>query len=203
MGREGRRFRQRLISNHHRWKHHPPLCHPEQPTCLRQVKREMNDFSSIGCWLSFRPLLSRLPTKRFPLDGCPMFAFSRTWVEQDLFPMLSPPEYTYLQEKKKERASPGFPVEFGGVGELHAAFLTESRTRGHVRCSVQEIRVAHLFQPMYAKTRTWGTRPGGNAGEEARDLWHNQRMTLASRSWLFIRSAAEGSAVRPGSSTKV
>jgi hypothetical protein len=26
--------------------------------------------------------------------------------------------------------SPGFPVETGGVGELHAAFLTESRTRG-------------------------------------------------------------------------
>ena len=25
--------------------------------------------------------------------------------------------------------SPGFPVEFGGAGELHAAFLTESRTR--------------------------------------------------------------------------
>jgi hypothetical protein len=27
---------------------------------------------------------------------------------------------------------PGFPVEVGGVGGLHAAFLTESRTRG--RC---------------------------------------------------------------------
>ena len=27
---------------------------------------------------------------------------------------------------------PGFPVEIGGVGELHADFLTESRTRG--RC---------------------------------------------------------------------
>jgi hypothetical protein len=26
--------------------------------------------------------------------------------------------------------SPGFPVEFGGVGELNAAFLEESRTRG-------------------------------------------------------------------------
>jgi hypothetical protein len=26
--------------------------------------------------------------------------------------------------------SPGFPVEIGGVIELHAAFLTESRTRG-------------------------------------------------------------------------
>jgi hypothetical protein len=24
---------------------------------------------------------------------------------------------------------PGFPVELGGVGKLHAAFLTESRTR--------------------------------------------------------------------------
>jgi hypothetical protein len=44
--------------------------------------------------------------------------------------MLSPPVYTYLQEKKKEWASPGFPVKFGGVGELHAAFLNESRTRG-------------------------------------------------------------------------
>ena len=28
---------------------------------------------------------------------------------------------------------PGFPVEFGGVGTLHAAFLNESSTRGHVR----------------------------------------------------------------------
>ncbi len=32
--------------------------------------------------------------------------------------------------------SPGFPVELVGVGELHAAFLTESSTRGNVRCSV-------------------------------------------------------------------
>jgi hypothetical protein len=27
-------------------------------------------------------------------------------------------------------ASPGFPVEIDGVGELHPAFLNESRTRG-------------------------------------------------------------------------
>src|SRR6202044_2816468 len=94
-----------------------------------------------------------LPRQAFPPGRVPhVRGRSRTWVEHDLFPMLSPPVYTYLQEKKR-RASPGFPVEFGGVGELHAAFLTESRTRGHVRCSVQEIRVAHLFQPMYAKTR--------------------------------------------------
>ena len=29
--------------------------------------------------------------------------------------------------------SPGFPVELGGVCALHAAFLNESGTRGHVR----------------------------------------------------------------------
>jgi len=29
---------------------------------------------------------------------------------------------------------PGFPADVGGAGELHAAFLNESRTRGRVRC---------------------------------------------------------------------
>jgi hypothetical protein len=28
--------------------------------------------------------------------------------------------------------TPGFPVKFGGVDELHAAFLNESRTRGRL-----------------------------------------------------------------------
>jgi len=32
--------------------------------------------------------------------------------------------------------SPGFPVELGGVGALHAAFLNESSTRGFVQRSV-------------------------------------------------------------------
>jgi hypothetical protein len=31
---------------------------------------------------------------------------------------------------------PGFPVDIGGAGELHAAYLTESRTRGRFQCSV-------------------------------------------------------------------
>ena len=31
---------------------------------------------------------------------------------------------------------PGFPVEVGGVGELHAPFLTERRKRGLVLCRV-------------------------------------------------------------------
>jgi len=33
-----------------------------------------------------------------------------------------------------------FPVELVGVVEVHAAFLNESRTRGRVQRSVQEIR---------------------------------------------------------------
>ena len=35
---------------------------------------------------------------------------------------------------------PRIPVEVYGVDELHAAFLTESRTRGPVMCSVAGIR---------------------------------------------------------------
>ena len=102
-------------------------------------ERKMNDFSSIGSLVSFRPPLSWLATKPFPLDGCPMFAFSRTWVEDDLFPMLSTPVSTYLQRKR----------------------------RG----------CAHLVQPMYAKTRIWGTRPVGKAWWKAKDLLHNPSMT--------------------------
>jgi hypothetical protein len=36
---------------------------------------------------------------------------------------------------------PGFPVELGGSGKLHAPFLNERRTRGRVQRCVQEIRV--------------------------------------------------------------
>jgi len=32
--------------------------------------------------------------------------------------------------------SPGFPVELGGFGVLHAPFFTERRTRGSLQCYV-------------------------------------------------------------------
>jgi hypothetical protein len=35
----------------------------------------------------------------------------------------------------------GFPVDLAGAGELHAAFLNESRTRGYWWRPVQEIRI--------------------------------------------------------------
>jgi hypothetical protein len=59
-----------------------------------------------------------------------MFAFLRTWVQDDLFLMLSLPVYTRRTGKEKEGLPPGVPLEFVGVGEPHAALLTESRTRG-------------------------------------------------------------------------
>jgi hypothetical protein len=50
-------------------------------------------------------------------------------------------------------ASPGFPVGLGGIKELHAAFLTESRTREHGWCRVQEIRVAPSFSSHICRGR--------------------------------------------------
>ena len=47
------------------------------------------------------------------MDGCPTFA----------------PAYS------------GFPVDLAGAGELHVAFLNESRTRGYWWRLVQEIRI--------------------------------------------------------------
>jgi hypothetical protein len=47
------------------------------------------------------------------------------------FECFSLPSLDLLVDSAKNSggASPGFPVEFVGVGELHAAFPTESRTR--------------------------------------------------------------------------
>src|ERR1700730_16035386 len=45
-----------------------------------------------------------------------------------------------LSNQCSPERTPGFPVEFPGVGDLHAAFLDESRTRILWWCLVQEIR---------------------------------------------------------------
>ena len=45
-----------------------------------------------------------------------------------------------VRTKKKPQISPlrypGFPVKIGSAGDLHAAFLNQSRIRGRVRCGV-------------------------------------------------------------------
>jgi hypothetical protein len=43
---------------------------------------------------------------------------SRTWVEHDLFPMLSPPVYNDLQEKKKESLPPDFQWSLVALANL-------------------------------------------------------------------------------------
>jgi hypothetical protein len=68
--------------------------------------------------------------------------------------------------------SPGFPVELVGVGEPHAAFPTESRTRRHGWSRVQEIRVGmtngRVALSSVAVTEGW-TEP--QQGTRARRLY--------------------------------
>jgi hypothetical protein len=139
---------------------------PQHSTRLSWSYRRLAVISSAA----FPACHQALPPGRVPH----VRGLSRTWVEHDLFPMLSPPVYTYLQGKDKGGASPGFPVEFGGVGEPHAAFLTESRTRGHVRCSVQEIRVAHRIQPMYAEVANMGHPSSYQSSYPSRGAWFGE-----------------------------
>jgi len=70
---------------------------------------------------------------------------------------------------------PGFPVKLGGVNELHAAFLIESRTRDHgwgraagnpgsfalfAKGGMPRISIPTVAYPTLCKERKgWGTRP--------------------------------------------
>ena len=53
---------------------------------------------------------------------------------------------------------PGFPVELGVISELHAAFLNESRARGHLECRV-------VGNPGFARDDK------GEGGGALRNLW--------------------------------
>jgi hypothetical protein len=53
------------------------------------------------------------------------------------------------------------------------------------------------LQPMYAKTRTWGTRPGGKACAEARDLPPNLRMTTC-LAWVAKAGGSLGAGAKQG-----
>ena len=56
-------------------------------------------------------------------------------------------QYHFGKHMRLQVRPPGFLVELVGVGELHAAFLTESRAREPLWNRVQEIRVALRFFP--------------------------------------------------------
>jgi hypothetical protein len=77
--------------------------------------------------------------------------------------------------------SPGFPVELVGVGELHAAFLTESRTPEPVWTLVQEIRVI----PSRLKTLGEFRYPGYGA-------YYASRLLV---SWLVAVAGTHGNAL--------
>jgi hypothetical protein len=156
----------------------------------------MNGFSSIWGWVSFRPPLSRLATKPCSLDGCPMFADFRVHgLKTTFFKCFHYRSTPYVQEEKKEGLPPDFLWSLVALANLMRLSLRKAAHAAVGSATWQEIRVTHLVQPMYAKTRTWGTRPGGKACEEEIELSPKQRMTLASlgsRSRSFITDISCG-----------
>jgi hypothetical protein len=70
--------------------------------------------------------------------------------------MLSPPVYTYVQEKKKEGLPPDFLLSLVALARLMRLSLLKA-----AHAAVGERHVAgnpgrHLLQPMYAKVREHG-----------------------------------------------
>src|SRR5271170_7496320 len=136
-----------------------------------------NRFGGVISSSAFPAFHQALPPGRVPH----VRGLSRTWVEHELFPMLSPSVYTYSQERKKEGLPPDFLWSLVALASLMRLSL---RKAAHV--AVGECRVSGNPDRPSCSThvrespRTWGTRPGGKAWWEARDLSHNQRMTLTS-----------------------
>ena len=61
----------------------------------------------------------------------------RAWPTSNQVPYFGPSENEALTAGPSTTL-PGFPVELGGFGELHAPFFTERRTRGSLQRSVVE-----------------------------------------------------------------
>jgi Zn-dependent protease len=92
--------------------------------------------------------------------------------------MLSPPVYTYVQEKKKEGLPPNFLWSLVALANLMRLSLQKAAHAIMSGAAYRKFGSPILFNPG-TLGRTWGTRPGGWAGEEARDLSPNLRMILA------------------------
>jgi hypothetical protein len=99
------------------------------------------------------------------------------------FDLSSERDFLVKMAKSDRRASPGFPVELVGVGEVHAAFLNESRTRRccwrsaagnpgrpsfstHVRFGERGAPVR--FPPSFATTQTPGRADADSLAVEVR-----------------------------------
>ena len=79
--------------------------------------------------------------------------------EEETADPYAPPEFLIYRAEAVVGASPGFPVEVGGFGKLHAAFLNESRTRGHWSEPRGRKSGSPIFFGPRTLGRTWGTRP--------------------------------------------
>ena len=98
-----------------------------------------------------------------------MFAFLRTWVEHDLFPMLSPPVYTYLQEKKKEGLPPDFLWSLVALASLMRLSLLKAAHAVVSGAAYRKSGLPILFNPCTRKREhgapVQGARRAGKPGK--------------------------------------
>ena len=161
----------------------------------------MNDFRSVwGVGGHFLLCFSGFPVGLAPWTGAPC---SRTFAYMGRKRSFSNAFTTGLHLLTGKEKGGGFPRiscwSLVAYGEPHAAFLTESRTRGRGerRVSGNPGRPS-CSTHVRESPRTWGTRPGGKAGEQARFVaqpTHDTYLRLGRQTRLFIRSVAEGPAV--------
>jgi hypothetical protein len=94
---------------------------------------------------------------------------SRTWVEYDLFPMLSPPVHTDLQEKKKEGLAPDFLWSLVALASLMRLSLLKAAHGAVGQCRISgnpsRCRRQPFFQPLAIQHHSTLCHP-----EEAKSL---------------------------------
>src|ERR1700678_2340193 len=118
------------------WALAPATAHPKRNPCSEKILSGARCFSARRQRRSpgAKALFGHSSTAR--LKPCPDTNITAVTTGT---PRLTTPNLDSLRPKVKQQVAPlrypGFPVEVRGVGELHAAFLTESRKRCHRECS--------------------------------------------------------------------
>jgi hypothetical protein len=104
-----------------------------------------------------------------------MFALPRTWVEHDLFPMLSLPVFTYLEEGKR-KASPDFLWSLLALANLMRLSLLKAAHAVMSGAAYRKSGSPHLLQPMYAKVREHGAPVQGGRLVSKREICRTRRL---------------------------
>jgi hypothetical protein len=92
--------------------------------------------------------------------------------------MLSPPVFTYSQEKTKEGLCPDFLWSLVALANLMQLSLLKAAHAVMSGAAYRKSGSPILFNPCTRKSANMGHPSRGKAGEQARDLSPNQRMKI-------------------------